>query len=139
GAEPVGLLRDPREVLADMEPGDGRRDGLELAAVDVGGVGLEVPGVLLRRAAPHEEHDARLRLLRPLRGGAEDVREAEAEQAQRAGAEELAAADVRVEAGEPGEGHAVILTGVRATCQCPRLAATRQRSASARAPLARRG
>ena len=42
-------------------PGDAGRDGLELAANAVGGVGLRVEGFVLRRAAGHVEQDARLR------------------------------------------------------------------------------
>ena len=56
----VGPLGQLRKVLADLDARHARGDRLELAA-DLGRrVGLQVPGVLLRRPAPHEEQDAAL-------------------------------------------------------------------------------
>ena len=53
--------RQQRQVLADLDAGHVRGDRLELAADLAGRVGLQVPGVLLGRPAPHEQQDARLR------------------------------------------------------------------------------
>src|SRR5207244_2694499 len=66
-------------------------NGFEFAAVLGGGVGLGVPGVLLRGAAPHEKEDTGFG---PRPGGGprlEELRQAEAAQREPAGAEELAA------------------------------------------------
>ena len=60
-AQLVCPLRQQRQVFADLQAGDGRRDRLELAAIHVRRIRLHVPGILLGRPAPHEEHDARLR------------------------------------------------------------------------------
>ena len=62
----VGLLRQHRQVLAELAARHGRLDRLELAADLRGGVGLHVPGVLVRRAPFQEHQDHRLDL-RPAR------------------------------------------------------------------------
>ena len=54
--------RQPRKMLTDMEPRDIGRNRLELTAIFHRGMGLQIPGVLMSRAAPHEQHDARLGL-----------------------------------------------------------------------------
>ena len=48
------------QVFANLQPWDGCPDGLELAAIHVWRIRLQVPGILLGRPAPHEEDDARL-------------------------------------------------------------------------------
>src|SRR5262245_8573594 len=81
-------------MLADAIAGDGRRDRLEVAAVLRGSIRLEVPGVLMRRPAPHEENDARLRLAeRLLRVGLarpQQFRQPEPDQRKGSGPEEVA-------------------------------------------------
>jgi hypothetical protein len=49
-----------REDLADLDAGDLRRDRLKLAADFGRGLGLDVPQVLVRRAAAEEDVDDRL-------------------------------------------------------------------------------
>ena len=56
----VRHLRHARQLLADLNAGDVRFDGTELAAVFGGCVGLHVPHVLVRRTARQEDHDDRL-------------------------------------------------------------------------------
>src|SRR5687767_14831525 len=55
-----GALGQAREVLADAQSWYGCGNRRELAAVLGRRVGLHVPGVLVRRAAPHEQEDAGL-------------------------------------------------------------------------------
>jgi hypothetical protein len=75
------LARPPgqeRQVLADLDPGDGRRDGLQPAGVRVPRLGI--PGVELARPALHVEEDAGARLaLGRARGQREPRQRAEAE------------------------------------------------------------
>ena len=56
----------PRHQLADAEPGHGGGDRLAGRRGPRRGVGLGVPGLVLRRAAEEEEDDARLRLAEPV-------------------------------------------------------------------------
>jgi len=59
-AELVGLSRQKREVLGNLDAGDVGADRPELAAVFRRSVGLQIPGVLVRGTAPHEKEDAGL-------------------------------------------------------------------------------
>ena len=63
--QPVRLLRQQREVLADRDARHARRDRPKRPRISVGSVGLRVPGVELARPAPHEDQDARLRPAKP--------------------------------------------------------------------------
>ena len=63
----VHVPGDLRQVLADLDAGDGGGDLLEGAAVVV--AGLEVEGVHLAGAAVHPQQDARAFALRVVRGG----------------------------------------------------------------------
>ena len=76
----VHHLRDPREDLADLDAGDVGGDRLELAPDLGGGLGLDVPHVLVRRPAAEEDVDHRLvrrflRRGRPAGLGADEVGE----------------------------------------------------------------
>lgn len=51
-----------RQMLADERARHAGGDWFELAAELDGGVGLEIPGILLRWAAPHEQEDDSLGL-----------------------------------------------------------------------------
>ena len=79
-------------MLADLNAGHIGRDWGEFAADFVWGIRLEVPGVLVGGAAPHEEEDAGLSaaeraLIVVACGGAigEQLWQCQAEQAERAG------------------------------------------------------
>ena len=87
------LLRQERQVLAEREPGHGRRDRPELAANPLGRVGLHVPEVLVRRPPLQEEEDQRLRLRPRIHPGPEQPRQAEPEQPRPSHAQDVATAD----------------------------------------------
>src|SRR5262245_37535501 len=61
----VGVLRQQRHAVADVDAGHARPDRRKVASDAGRGVGLHVPQVLLRRAAPEEDQDARLRSAGP--------------------------------------------------------------------------
>ena len=95
--QPSRLAGEPGEVLGDEDPRHLRRDRPELAPEAVGGVGLQVPRLLLRGAPPHEQDDARLgpteRPPGPTGGhlpGLQQRRQPQAEQPQPPGPQELA-------------------------------------------------
>ncbi len=54
-AELVGLPGQPRQVLNEADAGQGRRDGVELAADFRGRLRLGVEGVMMAGPAPHPE------------------------------------------------------------------------------------
>ena len=56
----VRVPGDLRQLIANLNARNHRRDRLELAADAVGGLGLEIERVLLRRPAPEIDQDARL-------------------------------------------------------------------------------
>jgi hypothetical protein len=94
----VGVAGEEGEVLADIDAGDAGGDGFEEASDFGGGFGLEVPGILVGGAAPHEEEDAGLGASEGgaevgVGGGAalEELGEREPEEAEAAGAEDIAA------------------------------------------------
>ena len=58
--ELVPHLRLEREVFADLDAGNVRLDGIEVAPELLGGVGLEVVHVHVRRAARQVDEDNRL-------------------------------------------------------------------------------
>jgi len=61
----IGPLRQLSEVLTDLGPGDGGRDGAKLASNLSGCVGLEIKRVQLTRAPPHEQKNAGFGSRRP--------------------------------------------------------------------------
>ena len=110
--ELVGAPREPRQMLADAQARHRRWDGAELAAELDRRVGLHVPGVLLRRPAPHEQEDARSCPPRRRIGLAtrlQKARQTEAKQAQRPSTQELAPVDDRIEVEVAASGGHVIL------------------------------
>src|SRR5207237_4193127 len=66
---PVHPLRELRENLADLNPRDVGGDRLELAADLAGRIRLQVPHVLVGRAAGEEDVDDRLVGVPPAGGG----------------------------------------------------------------------
>jgi len=86
----MGLAGEEREVLADLEAGDGGGDGLEFAADFGGGVELEIEGVLMGRSAGQVDHDHRLVGGTDPGGGLgpEELGQGEPAHAERADAEE---------------------------------------------------
>jgi hypothetical protein len=104
-------------VLADLDARHVGRHRPELAAVLERRIGLQVPGILVCRAAPHEEQDAGLRPAEALsvpetvpaeRGpGPEDLRQRQAEEADAPGTQELPAVHPprRAEPSAAGAGH----------------------------------
>ena len=94
----VGPLGQPRKMLANLQAGHLRGDRLEFAANLRWRGRLHVPGVLMRRPAPHEEQNARLGsakragcLWASQRPGGDHLGQRQAQQAQRTGAQNLAA------------------------------------------------
>src|SRR5580704_11159255 len=57
----VGAASYERKVLANLDAGHRRGDRQEFAANFRGSVRFEIPGVLMRRPAPHEQENARPR------------------------------------------------------------------------------
>ena len=58
-AEPAGLGGQQWKSIADSQPGNSRVDVTELATNGLGGLGLGIERLVVRRAAVQEEHDAR--------------------------------------------------------------------------------
>ena len=56
----VGPLREAGKDLADLDPGDIRRDRLELPPNFARGVGLEIPEILMGRPTAEKDVDDRL-------------------------------------------------------------------------------
>jgi hypothetical protein len=82
-------------VFTDLESRHTSWDGLELSAILDRRIRLGIPGILVGRPAPHEEDDASLGLAsRPQGRGAfaclKEAWQSQADERQRAGAEELA-------------------------------------------------
>ena len=59
--QPVGSLGEQRKMLADLGAGHAGGDRLELAADLCRRRWLQIPGLLLGRATPHEEQNAAFR------------------------------------------------------------------------------
>jgi hypothetical protein len=89
----MGLLREQRQVFADLETRHRGRDRFELAAYLGRRVELEVEGVLMRRPARQVDHDHRLVPGVQSRGGlgAEQLRQRQPAHAERADAQEVPA------------------------------------------------
>src|SRR5262249_7365150 len=78
------------QVLADPHAGRARRDGAKRAANAVRGVRFQIEGFMLRRTAPEKELDNALEMGFSVGGiGAQQFREGQSGQCERAGAEEL--------------------------------------------------
>src|SRR5262245_28949613 len=89
-AEVVRLLREHRQVLAEVQAGHRGRDRPKLPAHSFGSLGLHVPEVLVCGSPFEEEEDHRLRLRFALRLSTKQPGQAEAKQPRPTDVEQVA-------------------------------------------------